>query len=315
MTREHERALDDARRAASTHARASRDDAPAHAAQQTRRGGGKEIASWARAAKAFANSSTSLASLRGSGARAREAHARCERAVYAALDYGDAETAEKLCEALEGRFGTTSIRARALRAATTLGKEGGAAEARKMLEEMLEENKGEARLRKMRVACAKSEGDVRGAVAALTEYLEDFGADDEAWLELGKLYAERCEYEKALFCYEEVLCARPFDPNSHRRMGEVLYTMGGEENIRDAKHHFAAAIDFTNGKDIRALYAVILCVKKLRIMSSKRGEEFKDKGALELADAATERLLQRYASDNETLLSIVRPLLKEAAQV
>jgi hypothetical protein len=36
---------------------------------------------------------------------------------------------------------------------------------------------------------------------------------------------------------------------------------------------------------------------------------------LELADAATERLLQRYASDNETLLSIVRPLLKEAAQV
>ena len=163
----------------------------------------------------------------------------------------------------------------------------------------------------MREERGRRPGRRRGVVGVS----EDFGADDEAWLELGKLYAERCEYEKALFCYEEVLCARPFDPNSHRRMGEVLYTMGGEENIRDAKHHFAAAIDFTNGKDIRALYAVILCVKKLRIMSSKRGEEFKDNGALELADAATERLLQRYASDNETLLSIVRPLLKEAAQV
>lgn len=68
----------------------------------------------------------------------------------------------------------------------------------------------------MCVVCVKSEGDVSGVVAALTEYLEDFGADDEAWLEFGKLYVEWCEYEKVLFCYEEVLCVRLFDFNLYR---------------------------------------------------------------------------------------------------
>lgn len=48
--------------------------------------------------------------------------------VYVVLDYGDVEMVEKLCEVLEGWFGTTSIRVRALRAATTFGKEGGVVE-------------------------------------------------------------------------------------------------------------------------------------------------------------------------------------------
>jgi tetratricopeptide (TPR) repeat protein len=234
--------------------------------------------------------------------------------VYAALDYGDTATADALCDALEARFGTASTRTRATRAATALGK-GEHAAARRLLDDALEEHPGEARLRRMRVACAKAAGDDAGAIAAMTAYLEDFGADEEAWLELGRLYAERCAYERALFCYEEVLCAKPFDANAHRRIGEVLLAMDGEENVRLATHHFSAAIDFTNGKDMRALYAVVMCVKKLRVMAAARGETFRDTSALELADAAAERLLQRYASENESLLAIVRPLLKEATEI
>ena len=85
------------------------------------------------------------------------------------------------------------------------------------------------------------------------------------------------------------MCAMPFDPSAHRRCAETLYSMGGERNLRDAKNHFAAALDFTNGRDVRAMYGVVLCAKKLREYAEGGRAEGR-----ELAAAAAERLLQRY---------------------
>ena len=150
-------------------------------------------------------------------------------------------------------------------------------------------------------------GDDDGAIRALTEYAERYGGDERAWLELGRAHAVKCAYDEALFCYEEVMCAMPFDPSAHRRAAETLYSMGGERNLRDAKNHFAAALDFTNGRDVRAMYGVVLCAKKLR----EYAEGGRAEGG-ELAAAAAERLLQRYVEENESLLGVVRPQLKGA---
>ena len=104
-----------------------------------------------------------------------------------------------------------------------------------------------------------------------------------------------------------VMCAMPFDPSAHRRCAETLYSMGGERNLRDAKNHFAAALDFTNGRDVRAMYGVVLCAKKLREYAEGGRAEGR-----ELAAAAAERLLQRYVEENESLLGVARPQLKGA---
>ena len=248
--------------------------------------------------------------LRGASSATRRAHARAETLVKRCAAMGDVETARTLGGYLVERFGEDSARARA--AGATAERAAGETEtAEKMIEEGLERSPYDQRLMRSRVACALDRGDEREAIERLCEYLETHGADEEAWSALGKLYAGRGEYDKALFCYEEVVCAMPFDANAHRKMAEVLYTAGGRENVRDAKNHFALAIDFTSGKDVRAMYGAILCAKRLRETETDDTDGVVPRGeGAALADAAAERLLQRYAMENESMLRVVRPQIK-----
>lgn len=267
----------------------------------SQRGCGRDAIEWTNAALTLASSSTS----RHHG-KTKESRARIERGILALCDAGETEKAKVLARGLLERFGDASSRMAALRGAI-LEAEGSYDDAEAVYDAILKENEGDQRILRRKIACAKSRGDDALAKRRLSEYLEIFGADADGWLELGKLHAAAGDYDRAVFCYEEVLCAMPYDPNAHRRLAEVLYTMGGEENARDAKNHFAAALDFTAGKDVRSLYGVVLCSKRLQQMNASAGSD----GA-ELADAAAERLLQRYASSNESLLRVVRPQLSSA---
>lgn len=266
----------------------------------SQRGCGRDSIEWTNAALTLASSTS------GHHGKTKESRARIERGILALCDAGETEKAKVLARGLLERFGDASSRMAALRGAI-LEAEGSYDDAEAVYDEILKENEGDQRMLRRKIACAKSRGDDALAKRRLSEYLEIFGADAEGWLELGKLHAAARDYDRAVFCYEEVLCAMPYDPNAHRRLAEVLYTMGGEENARDAKNHFAAALDFTAGKDVRSLYGVVLCSKRLQQMNASAGSD----GA-ELADAAAERLLQRYASSNESLLRVVRPQLSSA---
>lgn len=266
----------------------------------SQRGRGRDWIEWTNAALTLASSGN-----RGK-TTTKESRGRIERGILALCDAGETEGGKVLARGLLERFGDASSRTAALRGAI-LEAEGSYDAAERVYDDILKENEGDQRMLRRKIACAKSRGDDALATKRLNEYLEIFGADAEGWLELGKLHAAAGDYDRAVFCYEEVLCALPYDPNAHRRLAEVLYTMGGEENVRDAKNHFAAALDFTAGKDVRSLYGVVLCSKRLQQMNAPAGSN----GA-ELADAAAERLLQRYASCNESLLRVVRPQLSSA---
>lgn len=268
----------------------------------SQRGCGRDAIEWTNAALTLASSTSSSAH----HGRTKESRARIERAILALCDEGETEKAKFLARGLLERFGAASSRMAAVRGAI-LEAEGSYDDAEAVYDEILKENEGDQRMLMRKIGCAKSRGDDALVKRRLNEYLEIFGADAEGWLELGKLHAAAGDYDRAVFCYEEVLCAMPYDPNAHRRLAEVLYTMGGEENARDAKNHFAAALDFTAGKDVRSLYGVVLCSKRLQQMNASAGSD----GA-ELADAAAERLLQRYASSNESLLRVVRSQLSSA---
>ena len=238
-----------------------------------------------------------------------------ERGSRAALDVGRIDVAERACEVLDEACAPTSSRRAAARAAT-LEAQGDVTQAESIYKDVLKENECDVRARKGLIACARSKGATEEARNALIAYVETFGADADAWYELGHIYAESGAYDECLFCYEEVLLAMPHSADAHRRMAEVLYTMGGETRVREAKNHFAAALDFTTGKDARALYGVVLCAKALRRMKASKKDtksdtKSDDDGAA-LADAAAERLLQRYAVEHEALLAIVRPQLRGA---
>jgi ER membrane protein complex subunit 2 len=84
-----------------------------------------------------------------------------------------------------------------------------------------------------------------------------FMSDQEAWQELCNLYLMEGDYSKAVFCMEEVLLHNPFSHLIHQRLGDIRYTMGGQENFEIAKSYYAQAIKL-NGNNLRALYGLYL---------------------------------------------------------
>lgn len=82
-------------------------------------------------------------------------------------------------------------------------------------------------------------------------------SDQEAWHELCNLYLMEGEYSKAVFSMEEVLLHNPYSHLIHQRLGDIRYTMGGQENIEIAKSYYAQAIKL-NGNNLRALYGLYL---------------------------------------------------------
>ncbi|KAL6563032.1 hypothetical protein OROHE_005619 [Orobanche hederae] len=130
------------------------------------------------------------------------------------------------------------------------------AEAEKAYSSLLEENQLDQVIHKRRVAMAKAQGNFSGAIDWLNKYLEIFMADHDAWRELAEIYVSLQMYKQAAFCYEELLLAQPTIPLYHLSYADVLYTLGGVENLHAAKKCYAATIDLTGGKNTRAFFGI-----------------------------------------------------------
>lgn len=113
-------------------------------------------------------------------------------------------------------------------------------------------------------------------------------SDQEAWQELSNLYLQEGEYSRAAFCLEEVLLHNPYSHLIHQRLGEIRYTMGGQDNIEIAKSYYAQAVKL-NGKNLRALYGLYLCC--CHVVNSK-AQLNKRKEAQKLSSWALEQIAQ-----------------------
>lgn len=59
--------------------------------------------------------------------------------------------------------------------------------------------------RKRRIAILIAKGDRQTAIRDLNKYLESFGTDTEAWLQLSELFIQEGDYNRAAFCFEELI--------------------------------------------------------------------------------------------------------------
>ena len=69
-----------------------------------------------------------------------------------------------------------------------------------LLEHILEEDDSNSQARKRKIAIHRARGENIEAINALSNYLEDFMYDGEAWMELCELYILEQDYTKATFC-------------------------------------------------------------------------------------------------------------------
>ncbi|KAL3591362.1 hypothetical protein D5086_010002 [Populus alba] len=222
-----------------------------------------------------------------------------EEVAIAAMDCQSLEVAKDCVNVLRKKF-PESKRVGRLEA-LLLEAKGSWGEAEKAYSSLLEDNPFDQVVHKRRVALAKAQGNLSGAIEWLNKYLETFMADHDAWRELAEIYVSLQMYKQAAFCYEELILSQPTVPLFHLAYADVLYTLGGLENLQTARKYYSSTIDLTGGKNTRALFGICLCMSAIAQLSKGRNKEDKDCPDLQsLATAALEKEYKQRASGKLT---------------
>lgn len=79
--------------------------------------------------------------------------------------------------------------------------------AKEIYNELISINPSDFQTVKRLVALHRDNAKLNEAIQMLNRYLETNQQDTEAWLELSDIYLGKQNYEKARFCYEEVLAS------------------------------------------------------------------------------------------------------------
>ncbi|GMY20971.1 ER membrane protein complex subunit 2 [Fagus crenata] len=232
-----------------------------------------------------------------------------EQVAVAAMDCQNLDVAKDCIKALQKRF-PESKRVGRLEG-LLLEAKGSWAEAENAYSSLLEDNPLDQVIHKRRVAMAKAQGNVSLAIESLNKYLEIFMADNDAWRELAEIYVSLQMYKQAAFCYEELILSQPMIPLYHLAYADVLYTLGGLENLQTAKKYYASTIDLTGGKNTRALFGVCLCSSAIGQITKGRNKDDKESPELQsLAATALERDYKQKSPDKINLLTNALKSLK-----
>ncbi|KAF5782895.1 putative ER membrane protein complex subunit 2 [Helianthus annuus] len=209
-----------------------------------------------------------------------------EHVAIAALDCQCLEVAKDCIKVLQKKF-PDSKRVGRLEA-MLLEAKGSWAEAEKAYSSLLEDNALDQVISMRRVAMAKARGDILGAIDWLCKYLE--------------------MYKQAAFCYEELLLSQPMIPLHHLAYADVLYTIGGLENLQTAKKYYASTIELTGGRNTRALYGICLCTSAIAQLT--KGKNNEDKEISRLAAAPLEKDYKQISPDKVSLLGSTLKTMK-----
>ena len=135
---------------------------------------------------------------------------------------------------------------------------------------MLEKNPANMIAMKRLVCVHKAQGKVPEAIAELTKILETFQTDPECWKELVTLYMSQGDMAQAVYCQEEVVMCDPRNYQAHNRYADLLYTSGGQSNIRSARRQYAQSLEL-NPRNMRAAYGICLASFALAGMAAGDG--------------------------------------------
>jgi len=170
--------------------------------------------------------------------------------------------------------------------------DGELAEAEELYKEMLQENPGDAAMSKRLISMYKCNGKTVEAVKMLVSYLETYKCDHESWLELAEIYLSEYEYEKAAFCYEELILISPSNYLYHQRYAEVRFTIGGADNFLISKMHYCQAARLSGNSSNRALLGLVTVCETLKGLKGVTAED--KESCFKLVQWAKEKLTVKY---------------------
>ncbi|KAI3979792.1 hypothetical protein MKX01_013887 [Papaver californicum] len=229
-----------------------------------------------------------------------------EQVSIAAMDCQRTDIAKDCVKVLRKKF-PESLRVGKLEGMLVEAK-GSYEDADKIYESLLEDNPLDQVIHKRRIAMSKAQGNISEAITRLNKYLEIFMADHDAWRELAEICVSLQMYKQAAFCYEELILCQPTVPLYHLAYADVLYTMGGLENLQTAKKYYASTIDLTGGKNTRALYGI--CLSSSAIGQLTKGRNKEEKEGTDLQSLAATALEKDYKNRSPNKLPLLSATLK-----
>lgn len=146
---------------------------------------------------------------------------------------------------------------------------------------MIEEDETNASARKRKIAVLISQRKNVDAIRELCEYLKIFMNDQEAWKELCELYMLEQDYQKAIFCMEELLLSHPLSHIYHTRLAEMYYTLNTHESIDQARSHYSQALKL-NELNVKALHGLHLSLKRLLSSNKLTAQQRKEYEKMDL---------------------------------
>lgn len=184
-----------------------------------------------------------------------------EQFCMAGIDLHDEEIIEACLVRLNKQF-PKSKRVKLLNIMALCECPGDYDEAINRYNEMIEEDETNAGARKRKIAVLISQKKNIDAIKELCDYLKIFMNDHESWKELCELYMLEQDYNKAIFCMEELLLSHPLSHIYHTRLAEMYYTLGTHESLEQARSYYSQALKL-NESNVKALHGLHLALKRL----------------------------------------------------
>lgn len=178
-----------------------------------------------------------------------------EQVCIAACDCGDIDIAQQCHSALDVQF-PHSIRVGYLNG-LILEASSNYDEALELYTSLLKRDETNMLISKRVASVYRAQNKIPEAIKELTDHLQKFISDFEAWMELCELYLIEMDYSKAAYCMEELLLSNPYNHIYHQKYAEIRYTQGGQENMEISKKYFAQALKL-NPLNIRALFGLYM---------------------------------------------------------
>ena len=146
--------------------------------------------------------------------------------------------------------------------ARILFKIGQESKAEGFVNELLNKNLNDREAKKLELAFKKTKLNSKEYVEALNAYLEENWDDADAWLELADTYEKKLNFDKAIYCYEEMLLLDPKEFCLYQKLAELHFTMGKLDNLKVAKKYLCLLLNINN-MALRSLWALYHTCKAL----------------------------------------------------
>lgn len=238
-----------------------------------------------------------------------------EQVALAALDLQDHTLSEECLSKLrEMGVEKDSVRFRLLLARCMEALDDAAA-ATQMYDALLKENPANSCALKRKYCILKSQvGQDIAATAALNEYLQNNYSDTAAWCEMAKLRMEQGDFAKAIYAWEEVLLSAPTDPFVQASIAECYTTVGGIENLEQARKHFCQALEL-DATYRRAQFGLVVAANAYleaagSASKKQQVDDFEVQVAKELVKFGAEQLIQTYKG-TKIMVTAVQSLMQE----